>query len=95
MSLDRKTVENCAYLARLQLKEQDLPEYTENLSRIMNFIDQMKDVDTSDIQPMSHPLEMNQRLREDVVTATNQRDAFQAIAPAVEKGLYLVPRVVE
>ena len=95
MSLDRKMVEDCAHLARLHLKEEDLVEYTQNLSNIMNFIDRMNDVDTADIQPMSHPLAMTQRLREDKVKEIDQRETFQSIAPSVEKGLYLVPRVVE
>jgi aspartyl-tRNA(Asn)/glutamyl-tRNA(Gln) amidotransferase subunit C len=65
------------------------------LSNIFGLIAEMQAVDTSGIAPMSHSQELSQRLREDVVTETNQREAFQAIAPQVEDGLYLVPQVIE
>jgi aspartyl-tRNA(Asn)/glutamyl-tRNA(Gln) amidotransferase subunit C len=52
-------------------------------------------VDTHDVEPMANPLDATQRLRPDKVTQSNRRDAFQAIAPAVENGLYLVPKVIE
>ncbi len=65
------------------------------LSGIFELIAEMQAVDTSGIEPMSHAQELSQRLRQDVVTETNQREAFQAIAPQVEGGLYLVPQVIE
>jgi aspartyl-tRNA(Asn)/glutamyl-tRNA(Gln) amidotransferase subunit C len=65
------------------------------LSNIFGLIAEMQAVDTTGIAPMSHSQELSQRLREDVVTETNQREAFQAIAPQVEHGLYLVPQVIE
>ena len=95
MSLKQETVENCAYLARINLNQEDIPEYTRHLSRILEFVDQMNQLDTSNIMPMAHPLDMNQRLRDDEVMEKNQRDYFQEIAPAVNSGLYLVPKVVE
>ena len=61
----------------------------------MGLIDQMQAVDTTGIEPLAHPLEASQRLRADVVTETNHREAYQSIAPAVEDGLYLVPKVIE
>lgn len=95
MSLDRNDVVNIAHLARLAIAENDIPEYARNLSNILQFVEQMSAVDTSDVEPMAHPLEMAQRLREDTVTEIDQREHFQAIAPAVEAGLYLVPKVIE
>lgn len=95
MALERSEVEKIAHLARLGLAEADLPRTTETLNNILGLIDRMQAVDTDGIEPLAHPLETTQRLRADVVTETNQREAFQAIAPAVEEGLYLVPRVIE
>ena len=88
-------MEKIAHLARLGLSEADLPRTTETLNNILGLIDRMQAVDTTGIEPLAHPLETTQRLRADVVTERNQRDAYQAIAPAVEEGLYLVPRVIE
>jgi aspartyl-tRNA(Asn)/glutamyl-tRNA(Gln) amidotransferase subunit C len=95
MSLERSDVVSIAHLARLAIAEDDIPVYTRNLSNILDLVAQMNAVDTSDVEPMAHPLDMAQRLREDVVTETNQREKFQAIAPSVEAGLYLVPKVIE
>jgi aspartyl-tRNA(Asn)/glutamyl-tRNA(Gln) amidotransferase subunit C len=95
MALDRKDVEDIAHLARLSIDETDIPEYARNLSNILDFVEQMQAVDTSGVEPMAHPLEATQRLREDVVIESDQRERFQEIAPAVEAGLYLVPKVIE
>ena len=95
MALERTEVEKIAHLARLGLSEADLPRTTATLNNILGLIDRMQAVDTTGIEPLAHPLETTQRLRADVVTERNQRDAYQAIAPAVEEGLYLVPRVIE
>ncbi|VXB22986.1 MULTISPECIES: Asp-tRNA(Asn)/Glu-tRNA(Gln) amidotransferase subunit GatC [unclassified Pseudomonas] len=95
MALERSEVEKIAHLARLGLNEGDIPQTTETLNSILGLIDQMQAVDTQGIEPLAHPLEATQRLRADVVNESNQRDAYQAIAPAVENGLYLVPKVIE
>ncbi len=95
MSLEKADVEKIAHLARLQIDEQDVSEYTRNLGSILALVEQMSAVDTSGIAPMAHPLEVAQRLRADEVTEGNQREKFQAIAPATENGLFLVPRVLE
>jgi aspartyl-tRNA(Asn)/glutamyl-tRNA(Gln) amidotransferase subunit C len=95
MALERSDVEKIAHLARLGLNEGDIPQTTATLNNILGLIDAMQAVDTSGIEPMAHPLDATQRLRADAVTETNQRDAYQAIAPAVESGLYLVPKVIE
>ena len=95
MALERSDVEKIAHLARLGLTEAEVPQTTDTLNNILGLIDAMQAVDTTGIEPLAHPLEATQRLRADVVTERNQRDAYQAIAPAVEEGLYLVPRVIE
>lgn len=95
MSLDKAEVENIAHLARLAVSEEDIPEYARNLSNILELVEQMSAVDTSNVVPMAHPLDMAQRLRPDEVTETDQRELFQKNAPSVEAGLYLVPKVIE
>ncbi|MBU2966137.1 Asp-tRNA(Asn)/Glu-tRNA(Gln) amidotransferase subunit GatC [Amphritea sp. 2_MG-2023] len=95
MSLDRTDVEKIAHLARLNIAEQDIQEYAENLSNILDLVDQMQAVDTQDITPMAHPMDAIQRLRLDEVTEGNQRDLLQTVAPAVEAGLFQVPKVIE
>ena len=95
MALDSTDVEQIAHLARIAIQGDDADAITAKLSGIMGLIDQLQAVDTSGIEPLAHPLETTQRLRADNVTETNQREALQAIAPATEEGLYLVPRVIE
>lgn len=95
MSLSADEVRKIAHLARLQIKDADVQSYAENLSAILAFVEQMDSVDTSGVKPMAHPLDMSQRLRPDEATETDQRADFQRNAPAVEAGLYLVPKVIE
>lgn len=95
MALERSDVEKIAHLARLGLTEAEVPQTTDTLNNILGLIDAMQAVDTEGVEPLAHPLEATQRLRADVVSETNQREAYQAIAPAVENGLYLVPKVIE
>ncbi len=95
MSLSPEEVRAVAHLARLAVDEQRIPDYSRDLSRILELVEQMQAVDTASVEAMAHPLDMAQRLRPDEVTESNQRERFQAIAPAVEDGVYLVPRVIE
>ncbi|KPK37758.1 MAG: hypothetical protein AMJ69_10440 [Gammaproteobacteria bacterium SG8_47] len=95
MSLERSDVEKIAHLARLAIDEEEIPVYARELSKILELVEQMNSVDTSGVVPMAHPLEVSQRLRPDEVTESDQREHFQSIAPAVEDGLYLVPKVIE
>ena len=95
MSLDTDDVKAIARLARLNIDDADVPLYAANLSSILDLVEQMNSVNTEGVVPMSHPLDVVQRLREDTVTESNQRDEFQAVAPATEDGLYLVPKVIE
>jgi aspartyl-tRNA(Asn)/glutamyl-tRNA(Gln) amidotransferase subunit C len=95
MSLTTDEVKKIAHLARLGLDHQNLENYAQDLSRMLDLMTQMNEQDTDNVQPMAHPLDQQQRLRPDEVTETNQRDKFQAIAPQVENGLYLVPKVID
>ena len=95
MALERSDVEKIAHLARLGLDEAEIPRTTEALNHILGLIDRMQAVDTDGIAPLADPLEATQRLRADVVSESNHRDAYQAIAPAVENGLHPVPKVIE
>lgn len=95
MALDNTDVEKIAHLARLQISESDTLEVAQRITNILDMIDQMQGVDTSQVEPMAHPFDASQRLRPDVVTETDQRDYYQKIAPATQDGLYLVPKVIE
>jgi aspartyl-tRNA(Asn)/glutamyl-tRNA(Gln) amidotransferase subunit C len=95
MSLGPDEVKKIAYLARLEISEDDIPEYARNLSDILSFVEQLGEAQTDDVEPMAHPVHAVQRLRPDAVTETNQRDKFQALAPQAENGLFLVPKVIE
>ncbi len=95
MSLTHADVRKVALLARLAMSDTEIETARSQLSGIFALIEEMQAVDTSGIAPMSHAQDLSQRLREDVVTETSQRELFQAIAPQVEAGLYLVPKVIE
>lgn len=94
-SLSPDEVRKIAHLARLAVSDGEVDAYAGELSGILDFVDQMNAVDTSGVAPMAHPQHAVQRLRADAVTEPDRRQRYQAIAPAVERGLYLVPRVVE
>ncbi|MFO1436068.1 MAG: Asp-tRNA(Asn)/Glu-tRNA(Gln) amidotransferase subunit GatC [Gammaproteobacteria bacterium] len=95
MALSRKDVEKIAHLARLQVNEDQLNGLASQLSNILAFVEQMGSTDTANVEPMAHPFDAATRMREDVVTEVNERELMQSIAPAVEAGLYLVPKVIE
>ncbi len=95
MTLKNEDVRNIAQLARLQIDDSKIERLTSDLSNILALAEQMKAVDTTKVIPMAHPMDATQRLRDDEVTETNQRDKFQGIAPDVENGFYRVPKVIE
>ena len=95
MSLQPEDVAKIAHLARLALRDEDVPKYAGDLSNILDLVEQMNAVDTGGVEPMAHPLDAVQRLRPDAVTEEDQREKFQSIAPQTEAGLYLVPKVIE
>jgi aspartyl-tRNA(Asn)/glutamyl-tRNA(Gln) amidotransferase subunit C len=95
MPIDADEIARIAHLARLEIGDEAVARTTEELTNILAFVGRMDAVDTADVTPMAHPLDQNQRLREDHITETDRREAFQAGAPAVENGLYLVPKVLD
>lgn len=95
MSLDLDQLHHIARLARLELEASSLPALQQRLGEILKLVEQLQDTPTQGVEPLANPLDATQPLRADTVTETDRRDAFQAIAPATENGLYLVPRVVE
>ncbi|HEY6044292.1 MAG TPA: Asp-tRNA(Asn)/Glu-tRNA(Gln) amidotransferase subunit GatC [Nitrosospira sp.] len=95
MSLSQDDVKRIANLARIELCEDEVDTVLMQLSSIFSLIEQMQAVDASAISPMSHAQDVTQRLRDDAVTETDQHILFQAVAPQVEAGLYLVPKVIE
>lgn len=95
MALNITDVKRIAHLARIEINDTEADKTLQKLTGILGLIEQMQAVDTTGIEPMSHSQDVTQRLREDVVTATNQREAFQKNAPVVEDGLFLVPKVIE
>ncbi len=95
MALDKSEVAKIAHLARLHVNDSEAVEVANRITDILALIDQMQSVDTDNVAPLAHPLDVVQRLRADVVTATDQRQLLQQLAPASEDGLYLVPVVLE
>lgn len=95
MTISREDIEKVAVLARIRVDDEQVSALEKDLGNILDLVDQLGAADTDSVEPMAHPLDAVQRLRADEVTETNQREAFQAIAPATENGLYLVPRVIE
>jgi aspartyl-tRNA(Asn)/glutamyl-tRNA(Gln) amidotransferase subunit C len=95
MSLSSDDVRRIAHLARLAVTDQEVERTRNQLNGFFSMIEAMRAVDTKGIEPMAHAVDVVQRLREDRVTESNQRELFQALAPEVENGLYLVPKVIE
>jgi len=93
--LSLEQITHIAHLARLELGPDGAAAMQQELNAILALVDQMAAVDTEGVAPMSHPQQAMQRLREDRVTESDQRSRFQPIAPQVEDGLYLVPKVIE
>lgn len=99
MSLNTQDIDRIANLARLQLQPAEAERMREQINGFFNIVEAMRAVDTTGVEPLAHPLAAIQdvalRLRDDVVSEPNQRDANQRSAPAVERGLFLVPKVIE
>jgi aspartyl-tRNA(Asn)/glutamyl-tRNA(Gln) amidotransferase subunit C len=95
MSLSDDQIRRLARLARIAIRPDESRAVAERLNRVLGLIEDMRAVDTTGIEPMSHALDVVQRLRPDRVTETNQRERYQKVAPAVQNGLYLVPKVIE
>ena len=95
MTIEQDEIEKIAELARIRIADSQIGEVTQRITEILGMVDQLQAADTAGIEPMANPLGAVQRLRTDEVTEVNRREEFQAIAPAVENGLFLVPKVIE
>ena len=93
--IDEKQVQHVAQLARLKLSEQELKCFSGQLSKILDYINQLNEVDTSSVEPMSHPLDLKNVLREDEVKPSLSRDETLDNAPQRRGGFFLVPPVLE
>jgi len=95
MAISRADVEKVAHLARIAITEDSIAPTTERLANVLAMVDQLQAIDTTGIEPLAHPLDTVQRLRDDVVTEKDQRDLLMKNAPVAQNGLFLVPRVIE
>jgi len=95
MALTREDVLRAARLARIAIEDSEADAVLEQLRRIFEMIEEMRAVDVTGVDPMAHAQDVILSLREDVVTETDQHELFQSIAPRVERGLYLGPKVIE
>ena len=95
MNITHADVERVARLARLRIDPAELDDRARDLARVLELFDRLAEIDTRDVEPLSHPSGETQRLRPDVVTETVDREAFQREAPETEDGMYVVPRVIE
>lgn len=93
--MDRSDIEKLAQLARLEIRPDALDEVASRITNVLALVNQLQALNTDHVEPMAHPLDAVQRLRADDISEPNQRDAFLAIAPATENGLYLVPKVID
>ncbi len=95
MAIDKEDVKKVAHLARIGINEKEMTQFTEDLAGVFVLVDSMDKIDTSEVGPLAHPMDIVQRLREDCVTEANERELLQKNAPSTEAGLYLVPQVIE
>ena len=95
MSITLANIEKVAHLARIAIDEATITATTKRFSNVLDMVNQLQTVDTSNIQPLAHPLDAVQRIRTDEVTEINQRELLLRNAPATEAGLFLVPKVIE
>ncbi|WP_174873495.1 Asp-tRNA(Asn)/Glu-tRNA(Gln) amidotransferase subunit GatC [Vogesella oryzae] len=95
MSLTHEDVARIARLSRIAVTDAEIEAVGKQLNNILGLIEQMQAVNTDGIEPMAHPQDVSLRLREDAVTEPDRREVCQAVAPQVEKGLFLVPKVIE
>lgn len=95
MALSPEEVKKIAFLARLSIKEENIEQYSQDLSVILDLVEQMDAANVDDIEPMAHPQDAMQRLRDDIVTEIDQREKMMSNAPLKQDGLFLVPKVLD
>ena len=93
--MDKETIIKIANLAKLEIKDDKLNDIASSLEKILNLVDEMNDVDTDNVTPMSHPLNLKQELRKDEVKEANQRDLFQKGNENTDNGYYKVPKIID
>ena len=93
--MDKKTVTTISYLSRLKIDDEKEQKIINDLSNIIEFVDQLNVVDTSEIDPLANPLEKTAKTRKDIVTAKNFKKELLEVAPSANEDYFLVPRVVE
>jgi len=95
LSINKDEIKYLSLLSRMDIDKNEIKDVEEKLSKIIDFVDQLQTISTDDIEPMAHPLNQSQRLRMDEVTETNDRENIQKNAQQIEKGMYLVPKVID
>jgi aspartyl-tRNA(Asn)/glutamyl-tRNA(Gln) amidotransferase subunit C len=95
VALTDNEVKQIAHLARIAISPTRVSAYRDDLTRILELFESLAEIDTTGVEPMAHPLDLEQRLRPDEVTETDERALYQSVAPNVENGLYIVPKVLE
>ena len=95
MSIKKTDIAYISLLSKLKIEDIEIDNFTRQISDILEMIQQLEKINTDDIEPMAHPLNMSQRLRMDLVTEENQRDLYQENAVEFEQGFYKVPKVID
>ena len=95
MSINKDQIKYLSLLSRMDIQESEMNDVEEKLSKIIDFVDQLQSIDTDEIQPMAHPLNQFQRLRADKVIEKNNRDKIQKNTKSTDRGMYIVPKVIE
>lgn len=95
MSINEDEIKYLSLLSRMDIDKNEIKDIEEKLTKIIDFVDQLQTISTDNIEPMAHPLNQSQRLRIDEVTETNDRENIQKNAQQIEKGMYLVPKVID
>ncbi|MCW5589185.1 MAG: Asp-tRNA(Asn)/Glu-tRNA(Gln) amidotransferase subunit GatC [Legionellales bacterium] len=95
MSIDNTTLQHMAHLARLSLDSDVVEKYIEQFNNILNLVSELDTINTDHVEPMTHPLDLSQRLRADIITESDQHATFLALAPEITDSLFLVPEVIE
>jgi aspartyl-tRNA(Asn)/glutamyl-tRNA(Gln) amidotransferase subunit C len=95
MTIKKSEIAYISSLSKLKMEDAEMDNYTRQISDILKMIQQLEKVDTDDIEPMAHPLNMKQRLRVDVITEENHRELYQKNAVEFEEGFYKVPKVID
>ena len=95
LSINKDEIKYLSLLSRMDIDKNEIKDIEEKLTKIIDFVDQLQTISTDNIEPMAHPLNQSQRLRIDEVTETNDRENIQKNAQQIEKGMYLVPKVID